>query len=373
MPNQITENHSGRPSIEALELRYIPELDGLRAIAIIIVIASHYGLGRIIPGNFGVTLFFFISGFLITSLLFKELNDTGTLAIKLFYIRRFLRLAPALLVMIALTSAGYFALTSTIVWPAVAAGLLYYTNYYGIFGGSSAMPITPLWSLSVEEHFYLFYPAFFYFFARNSQRFLSYIIVSLCCILIWRYILVYQFHASENYTHISTDTRLDSILYGAVLALLIQTRSWLIPFLGTHAALIVGLLLLCLSFAIRENEFRETARYSTQGLALIPIVYWCLYTKTAPMLRAALSALPMTFTGKISYSLYLWHLSALYFAESAAAAVHIPEIWRAAIALAGTIAAATLSYLLVEKPVQQLRQAFRASSSHQAMPRTAAQ
>src|SRR6266436_5378926 len=93
-----------------MSIKYVPAIDGLRALAIAAVIASHFGADGFIPGGFGVTLFFFISGYLITSLMIREYAEFGTVSISSFYIRRFLRLAPALMTMIVAVSLLFFAI-----------------------------------------------------------------------------------------------------------------------------------------------------------------------------------------------------------------------------------------------------------------------
>ena len=133
---------------------YVPAIDGMRALAITTVVASHFGAEQIVPGGFGVTVFFFISGYLITSLMIQEHSRRGRIAIVLFYIRRFLRLAPALLVSIAAVSVTFFLAFGFSSISQIFAAVFYYMNYYVIFGGSTPLPLGPLWSLAVEEHYY---------------------------------------------------------------------------------------------------------------------------------------------------------------------------------------------------------------------------
>src|SRR5258707_13130428 len=102
----------------------------MRAVAIGIVIVSHFGADRFVPGGFGVPLFFFISGYLITGLLIQEESAAGKIAISSFYIRRFLRLGPALITMIAAVSVLYFLSFGTVDCKQIVASLFYYANYY---------------------------------------------------------------------------------------------------------------------------------------------------------------------------------------------------------------------------------------------------
>ena len=120
--------------------KYIPSIDGMRAIAILIVVASHLLKDGIVPGGLGVTLFFFISGYLITGLLIDEQDRTGVIDIKRFYIRRFLRLAPALLTMVGLVSVTYFVTFGAASAKEVLAAVFYYMNFYQISQGAMPLP-----------------------------------------------------------------------------------------------------------------------------------------------------------------------------------------------------------------------------------------
>jgi peptidoglycan/LPS O-acetylase OafA/YrhL len=141
----------------------IPSLDGLRAISILIVLVSHAGYGSAVPGGLGVTIFFFLSGYLITTLLLDETERSGRINIGKFYLRRVFRLFPPLLVtlFIAYSLVALGLLDGGISWSGVLAQLFYFANYYGLFfdpGNTTAAGTGILWSLAVEEHFYMIYP-----------------------------------------------------------------------------------------------------------------------------------------------------------------------------------------------------------------------
>ena len=132
---------------------YIPGLDGIRAIAVLIVIIAHFGLTNLIPGGFGVTVFFFISGFLITRLLLAEARTKGKIHLKDFYIRRIVRLYPALIFMVVGSTALYLGLGQGGPKPLeFTAALGYFTNIYQVAvragGELPFMPWTHLWSLA---------------------------------------------------------------------------------------------------------------------------------------------------------------------------------------------------------------------------------
>src|SRR5689334_12828565 len=170
---------------------YLAELDGLRAISILLVLLAHFGLGNFIPGGFGVTVFFFISGFLITRLLVAETKLTGTLSLRAFYVRRFRRLGPALIVVIVFTTAGFIATNRFVSSGQLSAAFFYYMNYYVLSDAPQPLPLGALWSLAVEEQYYIVFPLFLAFMSRFSAFALT---ISLCMIsagiLVWRIIYV---------------------------------------------------------------------------------------------------------------------------------------------------------------------------------------
>src|SRR6478672_6158755 len=147
----------------AANVNYMPSLDGFRALAILFVFIAHLGFGYIIPGGFGVTLFFFLSGFLITRLLIHEHDKKNTLDLKGFYIRRLLRLYPPLLFMLLIFPVIIVSFKHAISIPEITAVSFYWENYFLVYvlhdGGKGNFNI--FWSLAVEEHFYLIFPLLF--------------------------------------------------------------------------------------------------------------------------------------------------------------------------------------------------------------------
>src|SRR5258708_3379803 len=125
MPNCNVGHEVEKLATTRASFEYIPALDGMRAVAILLVVASHFGLNVIVPGGFGVTLFFFISGFLITRLLIAEQSRTGEISIASFYIRRFLRIGPALVTMIIVVFLSYYLLVGPINYWEILAAMLY--------------------------------------------------------------------------------------------------------------------------------------------------------------------------------------------------------------------------------------------------------
>jgi peptidoglycan/LPS O-acetylase OafA/YrhL len=294
----------------------IPSLNGIRAISVLIVVLSHTGLGTIVPGGLGVTIFFFLSGYLITTLMLAEQEQTGSLDIFGFYARRVCRLMPPLLITLSiaygLVASGI--LPGAITLKGLAAQLLYFANYYSLFfdPGNATIPAGTgiLWSLAVEEHYYVFYPLVMtaVFKAGLNPKRIG-IILAIACVttLIWRIELV-QHGFSEPRTYYASDTRIDSIIYGALLALWVnpvsQPRRPMLP--REWAAFVMGLGFLLISLVYRGAAFRETFRYSLQGFALLPIFYFSIRFHDNFLFRHLNSNL-MTKIGIWSYSIYLIH------------------------------------------------------------------
>jgi peptidoglycan/LPS O-acetylase OafA/YrhL len=327
--------------------KYIPEIDGLRAVAILIVVLSHFTGGHLIPGGLGVTLFFFISGYLITNILAAELETTGTIAIGAFYVRRFRRLAPALLAMIAVVSIWYQVSRGAVVPQQITAAVLYYMNYYTLAGGDLSMPLGVLWSLAVEEHYYLIFPLLLLLGWRNKYRMFFILAAACVAVLCWRTVLVLGFHASEYRTFMATDTRIDSILFGALLAILpFTTMKSLASYVDRPVVLVSATGLLLASLLIRSDAFRETLRYTLQGIAFIPIFYAIRFSTRLVFVKRALSFPPSVWLGKISYSLYLWHFPVLFFLGER-------SVILAAIM---SVALAAASFYFVESPLRRRRE-----------------
>jgi peptidoglycan/LPS O-acetylase OafA/YrhL len=345
---------------------YLPSLDGLRAIAIGLVVIAHIGLGYIVPGGFGVTVFFFISGFLITRLLFAEYKKNGRISISSFYKRRILRLAPALMTVIIAESLIYYAENGFVVWAEILSAVFYSYNYYKLFFGHQMEPLGSLWSLAVEEHYYFVFP---FIFSRNVQevsRFVRYVFLACSIVLLWRLILVYNLEILKTlpyYPYSATDCRIDSILFGALLALAIEdgpTCAKIIRPLMTWPWFVTGFAMLLAALVIRNEEFRETTRYTIQGLALIPIFACSLFGNQFGIVRACLEIKPLVWMGKISYSLYLWHFPVQYlfldfFPDSSLGVKMLT-------CLPAMLIVSSMSYYFVEQPFVGLRRRLHANS-----------
>lgn len=345
----------------------IPSLDGLRAVSFGLVFVGHAGLNHIIPTTFGVTVFFFLSGYLITTLMRLEHEKTGSVSLKNFYLRRALRILPPFYLVFGLALVGWWIgiLPRPGELASIPAVLLHYANYYivaydhhGFLMGTGIY-----WSLAVEEHFYLLFPLLFLILMRFVEtpwaRLLS--LLGLCLmLLLWRCVLVFFFNATFLRTGVASDTRFDSLLFGCALALYenpamdssaIAERVW------KYVLFPLGLIGLLISFAVRDEVFRETFRYTLQGVSLLPI-FVCAVRYPGWLPIRPLNIRWVAFTGTISYSLYLLHLVVLSVMQ-----VNVPALSPLMLGITSlviTFALASLMYVLIERPFARLRQQFGA-------------
>jgi peptidoglycan/LPS O-acetylase OafA/YrhL len=341
---------------------YIPSLDGMRAISVLLVFFSHAGLGStVVPGGFGVTIFFLLSGFLITTLLRMEFSRYQHINLRDFYLRRVLRILPPLYVSMALAIVLFFIETDFAAIPlgGTIAQALQVSNYYLIFASPGViLPGTGVfWSLAIEEHFYLLFPLLYVWMCpRLSVSRQTTILLILCAAaLIWRCVLHFHFNASVLRTYYGTDTRFDSILLGCVFAIVanpvlrdplhgwfLRHMKWLLP---------LAIVVVLATFLIRNDGFRETLRYTVQGLALVPLFIAAIHYQESWPVRF-LNLPFMRFLGALSYTLYLCHGIIMDFVNHI---WHAHAVLTGAVSLAAAIGFAALVHYWIERPCTKIR------------------
>jgi peptidoglycan/LPS O-acetylase OafA/YrhL len=311
--------HEGRAVQESFQ---IPSLDGIRAISFLIVFLSHAGLSTFIPGYFGLTVFFFLSGYLITTLLRMEFDRTGTISLKQFYLRRTLRIFPPLYLVLAGACAMVlfgFVRGSVLPWT-VLAQAAHLTNYYIIHYGwwrGIAPGTWVYWSLAVEEHFYIFFPLLYLGMRRlwpsGSKQ--AWALLAICAVvLVWRCVLIFHFHVYKDRTYLATDTRVDAILTGCILAV------WQNPVLDRDSIADhwlrwvwapLGVAAIVVSLLASSTEFEQTLRYTLQSFGLFPLFIVAIRWHDRGLLRV-LNWRPIRRLGVLSYSLYLMHTAVIW-------------------------------------------------------------
>lgn len=348
---------------------YLPALDGLRAVAVVAVFAYHLGV-PFLPGGFlGVDLFFVLSGFLITTLLVAEGEETGRIRIGRFWLRRARRLLPALIGMLTVSCAA-----AVLVGRDLTAGLrqqllgaaLYSSNWVQIATGSSYVQrdspslLTHLWSLAVEEQFYLLWPfvviLLLSFFTERRSRVLA---VSALAVLsgIWMAVNTTA-GADPTRIYVGTDTHEFGLLLGAALALALRRPAAGRPVpSGTHPRVrgswvgLTGLAGVITGMTVLSDSSTGTFR---GGLFLVDLCAVMLVAAAAsgdgPVGR--IFALPaLTWVGRRSYAIYLWHWPIIVILERLVPAT--PPRWPVvAAATIATLAATEISYRLVERPIR---------------------
>ena len=337
---------------------YIPLLDGVRAVSIGLVIVSHLVIynpnsylaykAALASGYTGVSVFFVLSGYLITTLLLREEERSGQICLSSFYLRRMFRILPAaycfLVVLIALAAMRMVKVP----FHDFASSFLYIRNFVG-----QSHETAHLWSLAIEEQFYLLWPLFLLYVAPQHRiRAVAVIIGSICA---WRSLLTLTGWASVGALYSRTDLRLDSILMGCLLALLCQDqriRHAMKNFISPELAILAGILGLVTWKTLSADMAHGAALDSTLTAGVIALsLYGLLYSKHPACV--VLETKTMAIIGKLSYGIYLWQQ--LFFGppnEALSAAREFPTN------LVLTVAMATISYHLVEKPFLRLRERF---------------
>ena len=369
--------------------RGIPALDGLRAIAVLLVLAEHGGVPGVPGGFLGVDVFFVLSGFLITSLLLDELGRTGRVSLREFWIRRARRLLPALLVVVAavllarqlfppdaigeLRNDAVAAFLWVANWAFVAQGTDYFSQ------GSPPSPLQHMWSLGVEEQFYLLWPllivavALLFLAVRKETPRLPAVRWTVFALAlagaagsaVWAILLVSE--QNLNRVYFGTDTRVQALLIGAAAAALL-VRDWSsVTAGGNHLrsrwtrwaarlASVAGVVILAVA-AHRATgdvaDFRSGLLIATAAGAVLVVVPVAL-DQNGPVARV-LALQPLVFLGTISYGIYLWHWPVFLVLNGERTGWSGWSLF--AVRCAVTLGLATLSWWVIEQPVQKWRPA----------------
>lgn len=350
--------------------RYIKELDGIRAIAVIMVLAYHLKLALFKSGFLGVTVFFVLSGYLITGILISEVEEEGTIDLKNFWLRRIRRLVPAVMsmaVVIIFVSAVVNRIIFTKGCKDFLASVLGFNNWWQIFNKISYFeaagvpsPFTHCWSLAIETQFYLIYPLILlgiYKLVKSrgegrAKRGLLFAGVTLLLALISVILMIVLFDPQQDASRVyyGTDTRAFSLLFGALLAILWEYR--MVPRrLSASVNMVLGsvsfAVLLVMTIAINGSSnfwYRGGQFFGT--ILTVLMVYAVSGRKT--WLSRFLSNPVLKWIGDRSYSIYLWHYPIILLISKGIKA----SWWITLIEIVLSVVLAELSYRFIETPIR---------------------
>ena len=350
--------------------RYITGLDGIRAIAVIMVLAYHLKLALFKSGFLGVTVFFVLSGYLITGILISEVEEEGTIDLKNFWLRRIRRLVPAVMsmaVVIIFVSAVVNRVIFTKGCKDFLASVLGFNNWWQIFNKVSYFeaagvpsPFTHCWSLAIETQFYLIYPLILlgiYKLAKSrgegrAKRGLLFAGVTLLLALISVILMIALFDPQQDASRVyyGTDTRAFSLLFGALLAILWEYR--MVPRrLSASVNMVLGsvsfAVLLVMTIAINGSSnfwYRGGQFFGT--ILTVLMVYAVSGRKT--WLSRFLSNPVLKWIGDRSYSIYLWHYPIILLISKGIKA----SWWITLIEIVLSVVLAELSYRFIETPIR---------------------
>ncbi len=345
-------------------LGYVPALDGLRAFAVLSVMAFHARMPRTRWGYLGVDIFFTLSGFLITTILLGERAKTGRISFRNFYARRALRLLPAL---------GLLLLASVVVprgaqlgerARAMAAALFYSTNWARAFDWKVQLGgLEHTWSLSIEEQFYLLWPLLLVGLLRFARRGLPFLLaIAVLASQATRIALCLTGHAPERLYN-GLDTHCDGLLLGALLAVLAHRYRLEGPRPNpviVHATMAVFVLGAAVVLAPSEwhDEYMFVIGYPLVALATCCVLY-LIVIQPSPRLVRVLELPALTWVGRISYGLYLWH----YFLFGLIHHIHAPQVVLYALMFGASFAAAGTSYYVIERRFLAMKSKYTRSGT----------
>ncbi len=350
-------------------LPHEPALDGIRALAVLGVMLFHGGLSAAPGGFIGVDVFLVLSGFLITTLLFRELTSTGRIAFKDFWLRRARRLLPALfVVLVAVALFGAFVATDDEALGLrgdLLGSLFYVQNWRLVISGqgyfeqfATPSPLRHMWSLAIEEQWYVIWPLLFFGIvklARGSRRVVAAITLALAAGSALLMAALYHPGGDASRVYYGTDTRAQALLVGAALAIACSTGSWFQRRGTAVATQILGTVGLTFLVWVTVERSESWTRLYRGGFSLVALAAAALITAamTRGPLHRVLAFAPLPAIGLISYGLYLWHWPLYVLLSPARTGLDGNRLL--ALRLAVTFAVAIASFVLVERPIREQR------------------
>ncbi|MDO0821282.1 acyltransferase family protein [Desulfosporosinus nitroreducens] len=365
---KMNQTNLHQRGLQGNSIGYMPGLDGLRALAVFAVIAYHLNLTWVPGGLLGVSLFFVLSGYLITNILLKQWEQSGAIDLKDFWLRRARRLLPALFVMLAGVMSWVMLCApermAALKQEALAA-VFYTSNWYLIFHQVSYFesfgppsPLGHLWSLAVEEQFYLFWPLLLGLGLRCLRQ-RKWIIGGTMAVALTSaaaMALIYIPGQDPSRVYYGTDTRAFALLVGALLAMVWPSRK-MNPDLSGKKRLALdvagGLGLLVVLLMIGKTNQYQTSLYQG-GLLLYSVAAACLVAvlaHPASYLGRLFGWGPLRWLGDCSYGIYLWHYPVIILTNPVVSTEGL-NLSRTLLQIAVSIILAALSRYLIEEPIR---------------------
>ena len=338
---------------EVMGRRHLPALDGLRWVAVLVVMVYHFGW-KAVPGDLGVSGFFVLSGFLITWLLLREHERTGTISLRDFYVRRTLRIFPAYYAFVAICVGLDLLRGDERVQPVILPALTYTVNYYNALHGHPTNSMTHAWSLAVEEQFYLLWPFLFMLAIRFGRRGVARVLVgAVVAVLAWRAWLFLGNSVGDAYVYNAFDTRFDNLAVGCLLAVVL-TAPALVRRLGALPspawAPLVTVALLVTSRSLISDRWHYSAGFTVDALLVAVLIIQLLTLHEHPAWRW-LDHPTVKYLGLLSYPLYLYH----GYGISIGRRLPLAEPLQLAASIGLSVAIAAGSYHLLEQRFLRLK------------------
>jgi peptidoglycan/LPS O-acetylase OafA/YrhL len=349
---------------KALLKNHLPSLDGIRAISILAVMLYHsFGF---MGARLGVSAFFVLSGFLITWLLLKEFSKTDDVSLKGFYYRRTLRIFPAYFSFLIVVFIIEMLQGDESIADFILPSFFYYYNYYYPITGNGHPNLGHIWSLCVEEQFYIIWPLVFMLTARRGQNYIiSFLVLVILAGVLWRYYAYFGLELSDKWLYRTFDSRFDNLAIGCLLAVILNNKTlrdkaWgLLDYPALMPFFVVALVLSRL-LGMSDPAYSYTLGFTVEGVLISLILVQCLaYSHTWYL--GWLNNRFIVFIGVISYAMYLYHELAAGVALKASAylsnilGISIGQYVAGFMGFVLTVIAAYFSYLVIEKPILRMR------------------
>lgn len=351
-------------------------LDALRAFAVLLVVVAHAGLGHMIPGGAGVTVFFTISGFIITYVVMREYEKTEGFDAKLFYAKRFIKLFPPLIVCIVIPTIIY-GFAHPEVFGYLLAQIFFAYNWFAAFSVHGGLPGSNVtWSLGVEEQFYIGFAIIWIALLRwrRAKRHLFWISVVVALVSLGLRIYMASNGATSDRLYYGTDARLDSIAIGIVTCLMVmdwQHKQRLAQTTGgdkkpsawaSLAILFTGIVIFLVATAPRSQLWQDTGRYFFQSLGIALVISYAFrpaHNWLGKALEWLWSLRWIQVIGRASYSIYLVHVpSAILLVYLVPSAKELPLLALVLIKVALGVLLGLAVWQWIEKPVERVRPAI---------------